>query len=278
MTALLATLNRTFGSLLDRLLLPLDRLAPIAGLAAVSGLLAVSVWFIFKTTSDQKRIVEVKRGMQAGLFEMRLFNNDPRTILRAQGDILRAVWMYLRLSAIPLLWTILPLVIVTAHLQSHYGYQGLDAGGSALVKVQLRSSAETQARSLALDLPPGLRADSPMVWSPAFREAAWRITADRDGVYVLGVGLGGARFTKTVLVSSMVGRRSPMRLDAGILNQLLYPAEPPLPADAPISAIAVSYRKGYVRVAGWDVRWLTACCIISLVLVVLLNRRFKVTL
>jgi hypothetical protein len=117
-----------------------------------------------------------------------------------------------------------------------------------------------------------------MVWSPAFREAAWRITADRDGVYVLNVGLGGARFTKTVLVSTVVGRRSPMRLDAGILNQLFYPAERPLPVDAPISAIAVTYREGYVRVAGQDVRWLTACGIISLVLVVLLNRRFKVTL
>ena len=215
--------------------------------------------------------------MQAGLFEMRLFSDDPRTILQAQGDILRAMWIYLRLSAIPLLWMILPLVIVTAHLQSHYGYQGFNAGGSALVKVQMKSGSETQARSLALDLPSGLRAETPMVWTPAFREAAWRITADRDGDYVLSVGLGSARFTKTVLVSNFVGRRSPTRLEPGILNQLFYPAEPPLPVDAPISSIAVTYPEGYVRVAAWDVHWLIVFFIVSLVVAVLLKRRFKVT-
>jgi hypothetical protein len=272
-----ATLNRNFGALLDGLLLPLDRLAPIAGLATVSALVAIGVLLTFKATSDQKRIAEVKRGIQAGLFEMRLFNDDPRTIVLAQGDILRAMWIYLRLSVIPLLWLIFPFTLVTAHLQSHYGYRGLNSGGSALVKVQMRQGSETRARSLALDLPAGLRAETPMIWSPAFREAAWRITADRDGHYVLSVVLGSARFTKTVRVSNVVGRRSPIRLEPGILNQLFYPSEPALPVDAPISSIAVTYAEGYLPVAGWDIHWLTAFSIVSLVVAVLLKRRFKVT-
>jgi hypothetical protein len=276
-TALVATLNRAFGALLERLLIPLDRLAPIAGLATVSALVAVGMLFAFKATSDQKRITEVKRSIQAGLFEMRLFSDDPRTILQAQGDILRATWMYLRLSAVPLLWMILPLVLVTEHLQSHYGYQGLEMGGSALVKVLMKPGSESQARSLVLVLPSGLRVETPMIWSPATREAAWRITADRDGDYVLTVALGGARFTKTVLVSNAVGRRSPLRPEPGILNQLFYPSEPPLPADAPIGSIAVTYRQGYVPVAGWDIHWLTAFFIVSLIAAVLLKRRFRVT-
>jgi len=276
-TAFVATLNRTFGALLDGLLLPFDRLAPIAGLATVSVLVAIGVLLAFKATSDQERIRAIKRLMQAGLFEMRLFSDDPRTILQAQVDILRAMLIYLRLSAISLLWVILPLTLVTAHLQSHYGYQGLNPGGSALVKVQMRPGSEDQARSLALDLPSGLRAETPMIWSPAFREAAWRITADRDGDYVLRVALGSARFTKTVLVSNVVGRRSPIRLEPGILNQLLYPSEPPLPVDAPISSIAVTYARGYVPVFGWDVHWLIAFPILLLGEVQLLKHHFKVT-
>ena len=43
--------------------------------------------------------------------------------------------------------------------------------------------------------------------------------------------------------------------------------------DAPISAIAVTYPEGCVRMAGWDVRWLTAF-FISLTVVVLLKRSF----
>ena len=273
----MATLNRAFGALLESLLLPLDRLAPVAGLTAVSVLVAIGMLLAFKATSDQERIIAVKRLMQAGLFEMRLFSDDPRTIIQAQGDILRAMLTYLRLSAVPLLWTMLPLVLVTTHLQAHYGYRGLDSGGSALVKVQMRPGSEDQARSLALDLPSGLRAETPMVWTPALREAAWRIAADQDGDYVLSVALHGARFTKTVLVSSRVGQRSPMRLPAGIFNQLIDPSEPPLPVDAPISSIAVTYAEGYVPFAGWDIQWPIAFLIISLIAALLLRRLFHVT-
>ena len=116
-----------------------------------------------------------------------------------------------------------------------------------------------------------------MVWIPELREAAWRIAGDRDGDYVLNVALHGARFTKTVLVSSHVGRRSPMRLQAGIVNQLSYPSEPPLPADGPISSIAVTYAEGYVPVAGWDIHWLIAFLIVSLVAALSLRRFFHVT-
>ena len=50
----MATLNRGLGELLDKLLLPLDRLAPIAGLAAVSVLVAIGMLLTFKATSDEK--------------------------------------------------------------------------------------------------------------------------------------------------------------------------------------------------------------------------------
>jgi len=272
-----ATLNRTFGELLDSLLLPFDRLAPVAGLAAVSVLVAIGMVFAFKATSDQRRITAAKRLMQAGLFEMRLFSDDPRTIIQAQGDVLQAVVRYLRLSAVPLLWMTLPLAIVTAHLQSHYGYQGLNAGGSALIKVQMTPGLDDRARSLTLELPAGLRAETPMVWTPALSEAAWRIAADRDGHYVVNVVLQGARFTKTVLVSSLIQRRSPLRLQAGIVNQLFYPSEPPIPVDAPIKSIAVTYAPGYVPVMGWDLHWLTIFVIVSLSAALLLKRVFRVT-
>ena len=116
-----------------------------------------------------------------------------------------------------------------------------------------------------------------MLWQPALREAAWRITADRDGDYVLNVGLGRARFTKAILVSPLIGRRSPMRSAAGISDQVFYPAEPPLPADSPVSSIAVTYPDGYVQIGGWKVRWPTPFLLVSVFVVVLLRRRLRVT-
>ena len=54
----------------------------------------------------------MKRQIHACLFEIRLFNDDLPAILRSQMEILRHNLNYLRLSAVPMLWMIVPLVIV----------------------------------------------------------------------------------------------------------------------------------------------------------------------
>jgi uncharacterized membrane protein (DUF106 family) len=219
-TPFVSALNRGVGGLLEAILLPLDSLSPLAGVAAVSVLVTLGMLIVFKVTSNQREIEAAKRAMQAGLFEMRLFNADLQTLIQAQVDVLAGTLTYLRLSAIPVLWMLLPLVLVTAHLQSHYGYQGLNPGESALVKVRMKTESEAQARSLALDVPPGLREETPMVWVPSLREASWRIGAEQEGGYVLDVTFHGARFSKTVLVSGSPRPRSPIRPDAAIFSQL----------------------------------------------------------
>jgi hypothetical protein len=273
----ISAFNRAFGALLDLMLFPLDRLAPIGGVGVTAALVAVAMLLMFKATSNQRLVVEAKRLIQAGLFEIRLFNDDPRGILRAQRDILRWTLVYIRLSVIPLLWMILPFGVLTAHLQSHYGYQGINVGDSALIKVQLKPGSEDQARSLTLDLPSGVLVETPMVWIPAMREATWRIKGAREGEYVLGVAYAGARVTKTLRVSNAVGRRSPVRLQPGILNQLLSPSEAPLPPQTSLTSIAVAYPTGTVPVFGWDVHWLGAFFFLSLGFALLLRRHLNVS-
>ena len=72
------------------------------------------------------------------------------------------------------------------------------------------------------------------------------MAADRPGRYELQVRVGEERFTKTAVFSDAVLRRSPRRPSRGFFDQLLYPAELPLPADAPIESILVDYPDGQV--------------------------------
>ena len=89
------------------------------------------------------------------LFEIRLFNDDLRAMLRAQVEILRHNVTYLRLSLVPMLWMLVPLVLVIAQLQFHYGYaasprtararQGSPEGGG---HSRVRRGARHRAREL----------------------------------------------------------------------------------------------------------------------------------
>ena len=61
------------------------------------------------------------------------------------------------------------------------------------------------------------------------------------------------------------------------MNQLLYPAEPPLPADSQLESISVTYPRADVRVLGQDVDWLIAYFALATLFMLVLRRWFAVT-
>ena len=223
--------NSILRRLFDAALAPFSGLHPLVGITLISLIFGVVMLLVFKKTSNQDKLAAVKRKIHAGLFEIRLFNDDFGAIMRAQGDILRHNLSYFGLSLVPLAWMIVPLVLVIAQLQFHYGYQGLEPGAQALVKVELEA------------VPPEAGTES----APAARPP--------------------------------IQLQAPARLAKGFWNQLLYPAEDPLP-EGPIRAITVTYPAGDAGFDGWEneLTWMLFFFILSVVFAFALRRPLKVTI
>ncbi len=270
-------LNLLVGTLVDGLLWPFRGLPPLAGLTVVSLLTAIGMLLVFKATSDQPGLEAVKRRIHACLFEIRLFNDDLRAILRAQLEILRHNLRYFRLSLVPLVWILPPLVLVVAQLQAHYGYRGLEPGQAVLLSVELeKAPADSPRPAVAVELPAGLELETPGVWIPSRGELTWRLAAERRGDFELAVEIGGQRFQKRVRASERAVRRSPRRHLGGFVDQLLYPSEPPLPADGPVKAIRVAYPED--PVVAFMPRWMWIYFLLAVVFAFVLRRRFGVTI
>ncbi len=273
-------LNAALRSAFDLLLAPFAAAPPIVSLTLVSLLVSILMLVVFKRTSNQAALAVVKRRIHAGIFEIRLFNDDLRAILRAQNEILRHNLTYLRLTLWPMVFILPPLVLVMAQLQFHYGYQGLRPGQRALLEVDLAPEAASGARPrAALELPAGLRAETDAVWIKSQSQLLWRLVAERDGDYELGLTIDGApRLSKTVRVTPRTVRLSPERVDAGFLSQLLYPAEPPLPSDSAVRAVHLSYPGREVSVLGYRMHWMIPFFALSIAFAFALRGLFKVTI
>jgi hypothetical protein len=261
-------LNRAVGASFDLLLLPFRTLPAAIGLAFVSLLVSVGMLVVFRRASDQVAIDRVKRRLQAGVYEIRLFKDDLATIFAAQWDILRETGRYFRLSLAPMLWLLVPMALVVVHLQFRYGYADLRPGETAVLQVQLTEDGAQRVagggEGLSLEAPAGLTIETPAVWIPSLREAAWRIRADEPGTYEVVVGIGAERLDKSVRVSGGNAVRSPER-PSGLLRQLAYPAEEPVPGGSQIEAIRVSYRTADVQLLGWETHWMVAFIILTMV-------------
>ena len=273
----MSVVNGLLRPLFDALLLPFRSLPPIVGLLLVSLVASVGMLLVFKKTSNQAKLEAVKRQIHACLFEIRLFSDDLPAILRAQMEILRHNLKYLGLSAVPMLWMIVPLLFVIAQLQFHYGYRGLRPGEDFIVKARLKEDPPSRPAA-SLQAPPGIEVATPAVWIPSERELAWRLRAREWGDYELKLRLGGQEYSKTAQVSKQVRRRSPERLTPGFWNELLYPAEPPLPKESSVASIALAYPEDAVSIFGWQVNWLVAFFVLSVAFAFALRGRMGVTL
>ena len=271
----MSIVNAALARVTDVVLLPFSTWHPLAGLSVVSLATAVVMLVVFKKTSNQQRLAAVKRSIHAGIFEIRLYNDDFRAILRAQREILRDNLRYLALSVLPMLWVIVPLVLLIAQLQFHYGYAPLEPGARVLLKMQLRDGT---ADTVSLDAPSGVRLESPAVWLPGAREVVWRLAATDPGRHELRLHVGSHEYVKTLRVDGGVVRRSPYRLEPTFLNQLLYPSEPPLPDDGPAAGISIGYEARSIPVLGWDLDWMVVYFALSLVFAFALKKPLGVTI
>ena len=216
--------NAALRAVIDVALSPFRGLHPLIGLTVVSLLTAAAMLFVFKRTSDQARLAAVKRSIHAALFEIRLFNDDLRAIMRAQLEILRHNATYLRLSLVPMLWVIVPLVLLVAQLQFHYGYAAIEPGDRVLLKVQVREGSGDGIRSRRRRRCGSTR---PRSGCRERRKSSGEYTR-RSRADTISASRWGPTRTRSTCRWRRGIRRSPVRLEGSFVNQLLYPSEPPL--------------------------------------------------
>lgn len=269
-------LNRLIGGTLELTLAPFRGLPPAVGLAVLSCIAAAGMLVVFRATSDQPALLATKRRIHAAILEIRLFNEQPRLVLAAQADVLRQSLRYFRLSLVPLLWLALPLLLLMTHLHAYYGYRVLAVGETAILSATLED-AGALARVVELNAGVGARVETPMLAIPRQREADWRIAAVQPGDHSLRFRVGDQVVTKTLQVAGAQRGLSPRRPGRGILDQILFPSEPPLPRGSAVVAVEVGYPVAGVSVFGWEVHWLIAFLIFTLVAAVGLRRPLRVT-
>jgi len=266
----MSLLNDALRPIFDLLQAPLRGLPPLLGVLVWSIPVGVFALWVFKKTSNQHRIAEVKRKIHACLFEIRLFNDDLAAIFRAQGEILRHVVHYQALALKPMIFILPPLVLLMVQLHAFYGFRGFEPGERTLVRAVFADGWSERWGAgrppVVLDLPAGLRLDGDAVWAPDLGELLWQVAIESPGDYQLVFRTGDETVAKTLRVTDSVVRLSPTRPERSFMAQLEWPSEDPLPPASGMSEITIAYLDGSMAIGGWDFEWRYAWMVVFFVL------------
>jgi len=231
----------------------------VVGISLVIGLVMV---LVFARTSDQKAIHVAKDRLKAHLLALRLFQDQIHVVLRSYVRIVLATRHYLRLAFQPLLFVIVPITFLIVELDHYLGSLPMSTGQNFLIKARIANPDWLNQASL--QLPDGLSSTAPPVHEPADNQITWRLIAEKAGEYAVNVQIGDQLFAKRVVVGSGMPRLSPVRLRGKFWERFFVSAEPALPANKPVEAIAVQYPAREIAFAGMEWNWVWLFFVLSL--------------
>ncbi|HTS74923.1 MAG TPA: hypothetical protein VMG40_01900 [Bryobacteraceae bacterium] len=266
-------LRAMIDGIMSAILTPFAGRDPFLGVCVLGAALGVWALCVFRLVSNPKKIGEAKRSVQARLYELRLFSDEPALVWRAQTGLIAANARYFGLILMPALIIAIPFALGFASLDSFYGRKPLAAGDDTLVTVQASTPGALDA--LKLSAPEGIAIESPPVRAVAERQVSWRIRALRPVNGEIGVSSPAGTVEKSVDAGAGPRFISERRVSS-TAHLLEYPSEARI-ANRDVSWIEIRYPRTEIHAAGIDLPWWTWLLIISILTALALKRPFRVT-
>ena len=254
------------------LLRPFEGRDPAFSLVPLSILLGLALLWVFGRLSNQQKIRATKKRIQAHLYELRLFADEPKLILKAQASLVRENFRYLGLMLLPMVVISIPLLPLLAALESFYGRSPLQPGRAAILTVEVAALSSDFAPRL--ELPDGLVAETPPVRVLAEKQVSWRIRAQRPLSGTIMVAASGESATKSIEAGVGPSYISSRRVSSPV--ELLYSPQEPLLTTQLIKTIEIDYPAAQVHWFGIDLHWIWWLLVLSMSAAFLLKRRLGV--
>lgn len=274
MSPLLRFLNPICTAIADAVYKLLSPFPAWIGLVLISAVAGVVMLIAFRYLSNQAGIARAKDDIKANLLALKLFKDDLRVALRAQGRIMWALLRLQRYILVPVLWMALPTLLVLSQMAMRYQWRPFLPGEAILFKIY-SPDAVGSSSNLSVESSPGVAVEVGPIGD--IDDVAWRMRALEQGRFPLHVKWGTVELEKELVIGDPLQRVSPVRPGPRWVDQLLYPIEPVVQADSKVRVdrLEVSYPPLISPIYGSGY-WILTFFIVSMASAILLKPLFKV--
>ncbi|MEN8209588.1 MAG: hypothetical protein ABFR50_10105, partial [Candidatus Fermentibacteria bacterium] len=164
------------NALFDLLLVPFRALPQIWGLLFISLLSGLGMITVFRLVSNQDRISRIRRRMGGEILGILLHLNNPGTVIRFAGKLIRSNTVYLAHILVPLLVITLPFMLVWGQLDARYGTAVMDINDPVTVTALFENDLPARNR-IEIGVS-GLELIPPVVFIDTLDEISFRILPD----------------------------------------------------------------------------------------------------
>jgi hypothetical protein len=214
---------------------------------------AVIFLLIFKKTSNQQKITYHKDQILGHVLQIPLYKDRFGLIFLSIFNIVKHNVLYIQQTLIPLLFMVIPLIILMVQINNRCGYEPLHPGQQFVIQAELNANTAPEIlESLYCETSPAIQLETPALRIETERTVFWRariVEQNSDSLPVIRIGnsAGEQPIERSVVTRHGGDKRfSPEKKQWTFWNSVFTNAEGFLPADTPLSSITIRYqRTGY---------------------------------
>jgi len=241
-------------------------------ISAVTGVLLL---IIFKYTSNQHAIGQVRDDIKAHMLALKLFKDSISVTLKAQGQVFKGALLLLFHAVRPMLVMIVPVSLLLAQMGLWYQFRPLLPGEETVVTMKLNDNVEAPWPNVSLESTPVAEVTIGPVRVFSKRQIYWKIKARENGCHHINFQVDEEQIEKDLEIGDGFMRISAERPGWRWADILLYPSERPFGPDSIVESISVDYPERLSRTSGTD-WWLIYFFIASLVFALIFKPFLKV--
>jgi len=219
---------------------------------------------IYKYTTDQKRLKEIKTKLKELREKQKKHKTDAKKLMSFQKEMMALNMEMMKQSFKSMLYTFIPLIILFTWMSANIAYYPINPGQEFTITAQISNSYTYDLKDINLTLIPEgqvTRNDMHVPSRETRREVQWKATAPNEGTYTAIIESPTFRETKELLITNTKKYTTPIKnIKESQILKITIGNEPVRPL-API---------------GLKLNWLWTYILLSLLLSIGLRKLLKV--
>jgi uncharacterized membrane protein (DUF106 family) len=272
---LIAWINTPVNIISNYLLAPVGMMPGWLSNSMISALTGVFLLVIFKYTSNQKAIGNVRDGIKADMLAIKLFKDSTAVIISSQVGILSGAVRLFFYAIKPMMVMIIPVLLLLSQMGVWYQARPLLPGEDTNVTLKFNAENVESLPDVSLMELSGVEVITGPVRIFSKHEVVWKIRAADKGTHLIKFLIDHKLVTKRLTIGDSFMRISSMRPGWRFSDILMHPIEKPFDQTSKLLYISVDYPDRDSMFSGTD-WWIIYFFICSMVFALLFKPVFKV--
>jgi uncharacterized membrane protein (DUF106 family) len=234
--------------------LPLN---PLVAVTIITLLISVMVVLIYKFTTNQSLMKQLKDEMKSLQADMKQLRDKPEQALEVQKKAMEANMKYMMQSFRATFFTLIPIILIFGYMNAHWAFEPTHANEEFTVDILAKQSGTV----VTAFPPPGIQITSEPEKSITDGKAIFTFKATQEGTQVIVFKADDNAYNVTVYVG----------------NERRYEPVNQAFKYGPVSQATVGLKKLIVlNLFGWQLGWLGTYILLSIVFSMILRKLLKI--